>query len=121
MLERIFKIFYLFNLGGRAHNYFVSRGQFHQRSMCSFYARRSQKRKFQLSCQCLFTLLGSAPVKAAPREIDTRGRFHQHFTRSIYAHRSRKCKKTVFSPHLGSALLKAAQKMLMKSTPGFFH
>jgi hypothetical protein len=40
-------------------------GQFHQCFTCSFYACRSQKRKkIQLSHQYLFTLLGSACVKA---------------------------------------------------------
>jgi len=44
--------------------------QFHQRSMYSFYARRSRKRKkIQVSHQYLFTLLVSACVKASGRTL----------------------------------------------------
>jgi len=46
------------------------RCQFHQRFTCSFYTRRSQKRKrIQLSHQYLFTLLGSASVKVVRRTL----------------------------------------------------
>jgi len=37
--------------------------------MYSFYARSSQKRKIQSSCQYLFTLLGSTGAKAAHRTL----------------------------------------------------
>ncbi len=46
-----------------------TRCQFHQRFMRCFYARRSQKRKKQLSHQYLFTLSGSAHVKAVCRTL----------------------------------------------------
>jgi len=43
----------------------VGRAQFHQRSMYSFYARRSQKRKKDSQVVNLFTLLRSTSIKAA--------------------------------------------------------
>jgi len=51
-----------------------------------------------------------------------RGRFHQHFTRSFYMQRSQKRNKDwwlhcIFEL-LGSVWVKAAHKMLVKSTPG---
>jgi len=50
------------------------------------------------------------------------GQFHQPLASSFYARRFQKLKKTVksllFSAHLGSAWIKAADKMLVKWTPG---
>jgi hypothetical protein len=50
------------------------------------------------------------------------GRFHQHFTRSFYESKSQKRKKKTDSKTeslalLGSESVKAARKMLVKSTP----
>ncbi len=50
------------------------------------------------------------------------GRFHQHFTRSFYTHRSQKRKKRLrawlyFFALWGSGHVKAACKILVKSTP----
>ncbi len=56
------------------------------------------------------------------RQCQFRGQFHQHSMRNVYACRSQKCKKTVklsiIFALLGSALSKAAHRMLMKLTPG---
>jgi hypothetical protein len=45
------------------------RGKFHQRFMSSFCACTSQKRKKDLQLDCLFALLGSAPIKAVGRTL----------------------------------------------------
>jgi len=51
--------------------------------------------------------------------VEIRDQFHQHFTRAIFVHRSQKRKKTdsltVFFALMGSASVKAACKMLVKS------
>jgi len=48
----------------------MTRAQFHQRSMYSFYARRSQMRKNrQSSWQCCLTLLGPTSVKAVHKTL----------------------------------------------------
>ncbi len=63
----------------------------------AFYACRSRKRKKTDDLTVLFTLLGSARVKAVCRTLVklTPGRFRQHLTQSFYAQRSQICKKTV--------------------------
>ena len=47
----------------------VNWGQFYQHSTCSFYARRSQKRKKDCQVKQFFVLLGSSSVKAACRML----------------------------------------------------
>jgi len=70
----------------------------HQHFTYNFYACRSQKsKKIQLSHQYLFTLSGSASVKAVRRTLmksPTRCQFHQHFTRSFFVW---KCFAQLFS------------------------
>jgi len=61
------------------------RAQFHQRSMYSFYARRSQMcKKRQSSWQCRLALLGPTSVKAVSKMLVklTPG-FHMHFPHCI--------------------------------------
>jgi len=43
--------------------------QFHQRSKHSFCGADHKGIKFNLSCQCLFTLLGSGHIKAARKML----------------------------------------------------
>ena len=70
--------------------------------------------------------MGASEATTAITEniLPTWGQFHQHSTSSFYARRSRKCKKlldlTVFFALLGSSSVKAACRMLMKLTPGFY-
>jgi hypothetical protein len=47
----------------------ASLGQFHQCFTSSFCARRSQNCKKERQLDCLYTLLGSAPLKAAHRTL----------------------------------------------------
>jgi len=59
--------------------------QFHQRSMYSFCACRSQKRKkIQLSHKYLFTLSGSTGAKTASRTL-------MKLTPSLYSNRQINC------------------------------
>jgi len=46
-----------------------TRGQFHQRFTCSFYALRSQKHKNSVKLSVSYMLSGSAFVKAARRTL----------------------------------------------------
>ena len=50
-------------------NMMSSRVQFHQCSMSSFYARRSQNRKKTVKSSSFFVLSGSASIKAAHRTL----------------------------------------------------
>ena len=45
-------------------------GQSHQHFTCSFYARKSQKRKKDSQLKQLFAPLGSVGIKAARKHID---------------------------------------------------
>ncbi len=56
----------IYNLELILLNNLYIRGQFHQRFTSSFCACRSRKRK---KFDCLFALLGSAPIKAAGRKL----------------------------------------------------
>jgi len=67
---------------------------------------------------CLFALLGSAPIKdfhCHVGEINPRAQFCQHFTYSFYAHRSQKHKK---DSQVINLFYFALHKMLVKTTIG---
>jgi len=71
--------------------FYQNMGPFHQHSMSSFYAYRSQKRNKDSQVVSLFVLLGSACTKAASKMltfIEIWGQFHQHSMSNFYAHRS---------------------------------
>jgi len=101
------------------------RCQFHQRSTCSFYARRSQKcQMILLTWLSFFAHSGSTCVRAVRRtlmKLSPKCQFHQCFSSSFYAHRSWKRKKDrQLDCHFCAFGIwaKAARRMLMKLPPG---
>jgi len=114
------------NLGIGLKGHFVShiRAQFHQRSTCSFYNRRSQKHKKDSQVVNLFfTLLGSTSIKAAHKMLVklTPGVDFTKVLRAVFANKYSKSPKRHWSLDclsvlLGSLQVKAGRKILMKLT-----
>ncbi len=87
--------------------------------LSSFTHTDPKSAKIQSSHQS-FCVFGTYKCKSCAQnisKIDTLSWFKQHLTCRFYAPRSQKRKKYSL---LGSVLVKALSKMLVKSTPGFF-
>jgi len=110
----------------------LSWGRFHQRSTYSFYARRSRKcKKIQLSRQYLFMLSGPTSVKSVSRTLmkltpgETRLEVKFiNILQSAFLHADPQSAKRhwyldCLFALLGSGLVKAVHKMLVKSTFNF--
>jgi len=109
----------------------VTRGprRVNDRTGVNFTTRRSRKRKkIQLCHQYLFTLSGSASIKAVHRTLMklSPGLNFDNIVQAAFKCIGHKSPKRywwlgcLFFTHLGSCRVKAAHKMLMKLTPSFY-
>ncbi len=95
--------------------------QFHQHSLYSFYARRSQKHKRHWWLNCIFYPFRIYKRKSCTKnvgEFDTWAQFHQHSMYNFYTRRSQMCKKdSQVNIVILRFCVKVVRRMLMKSTP----
>jgi len=95
--------------------------RFHQHFTRAFFVRKLRFGSFSSYVLALAPKFCTKITCKNVDEIDNWGQYHQHFTRSFYACKSQISKKTdclaVFFVLLWSGRVKAARKMLVKSTP----